>query len=368
MKLRTSSCRTSHHFLLVFLVLVALVLTITVVPVNGQEPQQASKIDLDDLQSMTQEELELICVERGFELIQDNETGEELTHADFVDAARRCLAIEEDMNEILEQNPELAEELLSEIDRMKDEKEQLERERQRMLAQKAELEQQLLEKAKSAEKAGTAAGGGGDSRGMWGASAATASSSSSPQPKQSTSSSSSSSSLDDGEGVPAQVDSTPNGGAAFVSATDTKQSTGNTTLQEATETDGETTTDEDDDLCAPAATETTAAATDDSSKSTDFSLKGLIQEMMTEFEKDVHRITSLIFPVVKPMFEAGNFAWKYVKVLFQGAKRQMEKYRQQQQQPPPPSPNHSDGAGNDASSSSSEKHGNTRSAASTATI
>jgi len=63
---------------------------------HGQEaaPQ---KLDLHDLESMTQAELELICIERGFELIQDDESGELLTHADYVDAARRCLAIEEDM-------------------------------------------------------------------------------------------------------------------------------------------------------------------------------------------------------------------------------------------------------------------------------
>ena len=59
---------------------------------------QQEKIGLDDLESMTMEELELICVERGFELIRDDsEGGGDLTHADYVDAARRCLAIEEDM-------------------------------------------------------------------------------------------------------------------------------------------------------------------------------------------------------------------------------------------------------------------------------
>ena len=63
--------------------------------VQGQEPPEDSKLDLE---SMTQEELEFICIERGFELIQDDTSGEEaLTHADYVDAARRCLAIEEDM-------------------------------------------------------------------------------------------------------------------------------------------------------------------------------------------------------------------------------------------------------------------------------
>ena len=51
---------------------------------------------LEDLESMSDDDLERICVERGFELIRDDSQGA-LTHADFVEAAQRCLAIEEDM-------------------------------------------------------------------------------------------------------------------------------------------------------------------------------------------------------------------------------------------------------------------------------
>jgi hypothetical protein len=50
-----------------------------------------------DLESMSNTELERICLERGFELVRDYSQGGELTHEDYVDAARRCLAIEQDM-------------------------------------------------------------------------------------------------------------------------------------------------------------------------------------------------------------------------------------------------------------------------------
>ena len=231
----------------------------------------------------------------------------------------------------------MAEELLSEIDRMKDEKEQLERERQRMLVQKEELEQQLLEKAKTSATTGGGGGSEGASVGRWGAGPTA---SSSPQPKQSASPVATSSNADttetDGEDDP------------FLE--DTTVSSGNITAEDQ---EGRVDTGDDNDLCMPTSTEPTtkqsdptpssttttetssdgtAAATEDASQKTaDFSLKSFLQEFVKEFERDVHRITTLMLPVVKPMLDAGNFAWKYVKVIFHGAKRQMEKYKSQQQ-------------------------------------
>lgn len=56
----------------------------------------------DELNSLSDAELELLCLVRGFELLKDQTdeaTGEpyELTHADYVDAAKQCLAIEKQM-------------------------------------------------------------------------------------------------------------------------------------------------------------------------------------------------------------------------------------------------------------------------------
>jgi DNA invertase Pin-like site-specific DNA recombinase len=55
-----------------------------------------------DLEAMTKEELERICFERGFEMVQDEideSTGEpyQLTHQDYIEAAQRCLSIEQEM-------------------------------------------------------------------------------------------------------------------------------------------------------------------------------------------------------------------------------------------------------------------------------
>lgn len=65
--------------------------------VAGQE-----NFSIEELQGMADAELEHICIARGFELVKDDvdeETGEiyTLSHDDFVEAAQRCLAIEEEM-------------------------------------------------------------------------------------------------------------------------------------------------------------------------------------------------------------------------------------------------------------------------------
>ena len=56
----------------------------------------------EELNSMSDGELESICVDRGFHLVKDDvdpNTGKPyvLAHEDYVDAAQRCLAIEKEM-------------------------------------------------------------------------------------------------------------------------------------------------------------------------------------------------------------------------------------------------------------------------------
>jgi len=72
-----------------------------------------------DLEAMTEIELESICVQRGFQLVNDE--SDELTKQDYIEAAQRCLAIEQEMNELLAQYPELADELEEEIKKMEKE-------------------------------------------------------------------------------------------------------------------------------------------------------------------------------------------------------------------------------------------------------
>lgn len=91
-----------------------------------------------NLESMSIADLDSICRERGFVL-----EGDDLQHADYVEAAKRCLSLEDEMNAILAENPDLAAELESEIERMAREKDRLEKERDTLLAEKEELEAQL---------------------------------------------------------------------------------------------------------------------------------------------------------------------------------------------------------------------------------
>jgi hypothetical protein len=56
----------------------------------------------EELDAMSDEELELICLVRGFELLKDQideATGEVyvLTHGDYVESAKQCLSIEKEM-------------------------------------------------------------------------------------------------------------------------------------------------------------------------------------------------------------------------------------------------------------------------------
>lgn len=97
----------------------------------------------NSLESLSDEQLKQICVERGFDIVKED--GSELTHEDYVEAASQCLSLEDEISSILNENPELAAELDEEIDRIKARKETLESEREEILAEKEELEQRLRE-------------------------------------------------------------------------------------------------------------------------------------------------------------------------------------------------------------------------------
>jgi hypothetical protein len=73
--------------------------------VDLDDPSQGGATEHEfgiDLHALSKEELEKICTSRGFELITniiDDATGEvmQLTHDDYVEAARQCLSIERDL-------------------------------------------------------------------------------------------------------------------------------------------------------------------------------------------------------------------------------------------------------------------------------
>lgn len=83
-----------------------------------------------DLESMTIEELEDICISRGFELVKeiDPDTGapKEFSKEEYIEAAKQCLDIEAEMEDILQKHPELIEEIQAETEKMKLEQEKLE--------------------------------------------------------------------------------------------------------------------------------------------------------------------------------------------------------------------------------------------------
>ena len=82
------------------IVLVVLVWSTTVVSASESTMKRGGEDEID-LESLTNEELEQICMMRGFELKKevDTQTGKpvEYSHNDYVEAARQCLDIEAEM-------------------------------------------------------------------------------------------------------------------------------------------------------------------------------------------------------------------------------------------------------------------------------
>jgi len=115
--------RQSHRRpVFVFFLYTLLLLLLQATSLSGQVEEH----NHSDLEHMTEAELEDICIKRGFQLVNDDidpDTGEvfTLTKQDYIEAAQRCLAIEKEMNELLTQYPELADELDEEMKRLEEE-------------------------------------------------------------------------------------------------------------------------------------------------------------------------------------------------------------------------------------------------------
>jgi len=96
------------------------------------DDNREEEIEDTNIQTLTDVELEQICTSRGFELVKDidKETGEakEYSHTDYVDAAKQCLAMEAEMEQILSENPQMLDDIEAEAKKMREEKVRLERE------------------------------------------------------------------------------------------------------------------------------------------------------------------------------------------------------------------------------------------------
>jgi hypothetical protein len=112
---------------------------------HSDRPQNPVLVD-DYLANLSDDDLRQICEKRGFEIAAaSGGVTTEPTRQELLDGARRCLSLEDEMNAILAEHPDLAAELDKEIERMQRQKELLEQEREEMLALKAMLEQQLTD-------------------------------------------------------------------------------------------------------------------------------------------------------------------------------------------------------------------------------
>jgi hypothetical protein len=205
-------------------------------------------------------------------------------------ASQRLFLAHSRRNEILEQNPELAEELLSEIDRMREEKERLEQESLKLQAEAVRLEQELASSQHTESQQPPR---------IWGDQ--TAYSQFQQQQQHSA--------------LPPATDDSAASQESVNGALDNSSHNVSSTVEL------------DEYLRAPSSSASAASKADNNKTSADFSLKTFVQEVIAEFEKNARRVTSLILPVVKPFFSAGNIAWRYFKIFFQGAKEQLKKYQ-----------------------------------------
>jgi hypothetical protein len=107
-------------------------------PTNNSDQEKV--VVADYFESLSVSELQEVCRKCGFDIVPDDTS---LSHADYVSAARKCVQLEEEVNAVLAQHPELAAELDAEIERMLKKKTKLEEERRQLLAEKEALERQL---------------------------------------------------------------------------------------------------------------------------------------------------------------------------------------------------------------------------------
>ncbi|KAG7355574.1 hypothetical protein IV203_000260 [Nitzschia inconspicua] len=269
----------------------------TVVFVVGQLQQQQA-YSMEELQSMSEKQLEDICIQRGFELLKDEvnaTTGElyELTHQDYVEAAMKCLAIEQEMNELLSQYPELAEELEEEIKKMEAEN----------AAKQAELEEMQSKLSGAKQPQGSTDGAAFVSKSDAGANREGST------VNNRTTIDNSPVDTDDLEiSEDSDIDQIHHDDEVVE---EIREESSNETMEtEKSETTSTATT----------TTEVANLSAGSSSHKEDFTLSHLAIESLRAFVKhakdDVKRILELVVPVMQPLLTAGDVAWRQIKALF----------------------------------------------------
>ncbi len=109
--------------------------SVPTVALSSPVPDSTENIEIDgnewvSLDDLTDAELENICTSRGFELLRDEEIGESskiiYTHQYYVEAAQQCLAIGEEIEKVLQENPDMLQQLVEEVARLEQRKAELE--------------------------------------------------------------------------------------------------------------------------------------------------------------------------------------------------------------------------------------------------
>ena len=107
---------------------------------SSNDTEKAKKIEdspyYSEIKDLPNNELEAICTDRGFEIVKDNKSSSsssnnnnnEYTRDDYMHAASQCLAIEAEMAKVIEEHPEILQELKEETNQMAYQKSLLEKE------------------------------------------------------------------------------------------------------------------------------------------------------------------------------------------------------------------------------------------------
>jgi hypothetical protein len=351
--------RSIFRFFLLFLVCLAAISNL----VLGQETLSDEELD-----ALSDEELELVCLVRGFELLKDQideATGEvyQLTHVDYVDAAKQCLAIEKEMyvlsaainigpndksqrliihflaqlrNDLLEEHPELREELEGEIQKMQEEQ-------AARIAELEGLQEQLLETESSDQSNDSGSenaafvpnqtttaenvevGDGNTNPNLIGEEAGA------------TSDEQANGQLLEEEPIEGVVEEDDN----LHISEEEPMVAGEDGIEESTddsdglEAESTTSTEEDSDPIATTSTENNTSGdvtTEDRSNADDQTLAYLRQEFIQYVKKDIERVMKLLLPVLQPMLRAGDVAVKYIRAAFVTMQKTYDAHAQKEEE------------------------------------
>ncbi|OEU09605.1 hypothetical protein FRACYDRAFT_248453 [Fragilariopsis cylindrus CCMP1102] len=310
------------------------VLTVTLI--SGQDQVEAEVVEYEysqsDLEIMTETELEDICIKRGFQLVNDDldpETGEKysLTKQDYVEAAQRCLAIEKEMNELLVQYPELADELEEEIKRM--EEENLEKQ-----AKVDELKSEIGGSNNNVEETVDSTSGndnndGGQEQDDTPGMAFT-------RGKEATNNDDNNEDENENDDINESIDDDIASGkeSTTASATTIIDEVEENDILSATITNNAITGDDIIGKDMESSSDDTLLLSDtaDGGKNAeDFTLSHLAVESLRVLVKnaseDVKRVIGLAIPVFQPLLNAGDVAWKQIKSLYAKARKAYDAYQ-----------------------------------------